>query len=290
MAELIQQILEPRQRDLGGFTVRRVLPSGERQMLGPFIFFDEMGPARFPAGQGVDVRPHPHIGLATVTWLFEGELLHRDSLGYVQAIRPGAVNWMTAGRGIVHSERTAPEVRRAPAGLHGIQSWIALPRAFEEAAPEFHHHTAASLPRLEAEGISIQLIAGSLFGITSPVRIHSPMGYAEARMAAGSRLVLDAAFAERALYPVSGELQVGDTRLGPGQFAVLLPGQAVEISAPVASRLMIVCGEPVDGPRHLWWNFVSSSEARLEQAKADWREGRFAAVPGETEVIPLPER
>lgn len=290
MTKLIQQILEPRQRDLGGFTVRRVLPAGECPTLGPFVFFDEMGPTTFAAGQGVDVRPHPHIGLATVTWLFEGELLHRDSLGCVQGIQPGAVNWMTAGRGIVHSERTPPAVREAPARLHGIQSWVALPRDSEECPPEFHHYPAESLPRRRADGVDIRLIAGSLFGMTAPVRICSPMGYADLSLSPGNRLTLDADYPERALYPVSGELQVGDTRLLPGQFAVLVAGAAVEIAARAATRVMLVSGEPVDGARHLWWNFVSSSEERIAEARAAWREHRFPPVPGESEFIPLPER
>jgi len=259
-------------------------------MVGPFIFLDEMGPARFEPGNGIDVRPHPHIGLATVTYLFEGELLHRDSLGAVQRITPGAVNWMTAGRGIVHSERTADEVRRGASVLHGMQSWIALPRAAEDAEPEFHHHPAASLPEIEAPGAHMRLIAGTAFAKHSPVRVFSDMFYLDIRLEAGAAVPLPETHEERALYPVSGDLTIDGAPLKPGQLAVLEPGSMPEILAASPARLMMLGGAPMDGPRHIWWNFVASSEERIEQAKRDWVEGRFARVPGETVWIPLPDQ
>jgi redox-sensitive bicupin YhaK (pirin superfamily) len=286
----IEHLIEPRSRDLGGFSVRRILPAAMRRMVGPFIFLDEMGPARFEAGEGIDVRPHPHIGLATVTYLFEGEILHRDSLGVTQRITPGAVNWMTAGRGIVHSERTAPDIRPAPSVLHGMQSWVALPRAAEDTAPEFHHHPADSLPEIEKPGARMRLIAGSAFGKVSPVRTYSQIFYLEVRLEAGASLPLPDDHEERALYPVSGDLTIGGDIMRPGQLAVLTPGTTPDIRADSAARLMALGGAPMDGPRHIWWNFVASSEDRIEKAKTDWAEQRFPPVPGETERIPLPDR
>lgn len=285
----IESIIKPQERDLGGFSVRRVLPAGPRKMVGPFIFFDALGPATFAPGTGVDVRPHPHIGLATVTWLFEGELLHRDNLGFTQLIRPGEVNWMTAGRGIAHSERTPPENRVRPSRLHGIQSWVALPKHAEETAPEFHHHGAGELPALNAEGVHLRVIAGTLLGMTSPVRTFSPMGYGALELATGARCVLPPEHAERAVYVVDGDLAFDGEALPAGNLATLLPGRPVELRASSATRCMVLGGEPADGPRHIWWNFVSSSAERLERARQDWKLGRFAAVPGETEFIPLPE-
>jgi hypothetical protein len=258
-------------------------------MVGPFIFFDALGPATFAPGTGVDVRPHPHIGLATVTWLFEGELLHRDNLGFTQLIRPGEVNWMTAGSGIAHSERTPPESRRRPFRLHGIQSWVALPKLAEETAPEFHHYGAKELPALNAEGVNLRVIAGSLLGLTSPVRTFSSMGYGVLELTTGARCVLPPEHEERAVYLVDGDLTIDGEALPAGALATLQPGRQVELKASSATRCMVLGGEPADGPRHIWWNFVSSSPERLERAKQDWKLGRFATVPGETDLIPLPE-
>ncbi|MEO7386318.1 MAG: pirin family protein [Gammaproteobacteria bacterium] len=285
----IDTLIRPRERDLGGFAVHRVLPAGPGQMVGPFIFFDAMGPTTFTPGAGVDVRPHPHIGLATVTWLFEGELLHRDSLGFTQLIRPGEVNWMTAGRGIAHSERTPLENRRRPSRLHGIQSWVALPKQAEETAPEFHHYDAGQLPELNRGGARLRLIAGSLAGLTSPVRTFSAMGYGVLELDAGASFALPAEHEERAVYLVDGELAVDGEPIPAGACATLLPGRSLELRAATPVRCMVLGGESADAPRHIWWNFVSSSEARIERARQDWRLGRFTPVPGESESIPLPE-
>jgi redox-sensitive bicupin YhaK (pirin superfamily) len=286
----VDHVLRAKPRDIGGFAVRRVLPAWPTQMVGPFIFFDHMGPAALPPGEGLDVRPHPHIGLATVTYLFEGEILHRDSVGSVQPIRPGDVNWMTAGRGIVHSERTPRPLRDAGARLHGIQTWVALPRAHEETAPAFAHHAAATLPVVERPGARVRVIAGTALGVRSPVEVFTPTLYAAAALAPGARLALPPEHEERAVYLVDGAATVAGTALEPGAMALLAAGAAVEIRADASSTVMLVGGAKMDGARFIWWNFVSSSRARIERAKADWREARFAAVPGETERIPLPER
>ena len=285
----IDTLIRPRERDLGGFTVRRILPAAPRMMVGPFIFLDEMGPATFPPGAGVDVRPHPHIGLATVTWLFEGELMHRDSLGFAQLIRPGEVNWMTAGSGIAHSERTPPETRERPARLHGMQSWVALPKEAEEIAPSFHHYAASEIPIRDVDGVRLQVIAGTLLGLSSPVRTFSAMGYGVLELAAGARCVLPAEHEERAVHVVDGEVIVDGEVVPAGTCATLLPGPSVELRTVGPCRCMVLSGEPADGPRHIWWNFVSSSEARIEKARQDWKLGRFAAVPGDPEFIPLPD-
>lgn len=289
MAQPVNLVIEPRSRDLGGFEVRRILPYAKRRRVGPFVFYDHLGPAVFTAGKGIDVRPHPHIGLATVTYLFEGELMHRDSLGVAQQIRPGDVNWMTAGRGIVHSERSSPEARARDLTLHAIQSWVALPQAEEETEPSFHHHPVDTLPALEINGVALRLIAGSAYGETSPVRTFSPMFYLAAEMPAGSALTLPSDYEERAVHVAEGAVSIGEDSLGLGRMAVFDAGAEVILQASEASRVMLLGGAPMDGPRHIWWNFVSSSQDRIEQAKADWKEGRFAAVPGETEFIPLPE-
>jgi redox-sensitive bicupin YhaK (pirin superfamily) len=283
----VETVIEPRARDLGGFEVRRVLPSASRRMVGPFIFFDEMGPAAFAPGTAMDVRPHPHIGLATLTWLFDGEILHRDSLGCVQPIRPGAVNWMTAGRGIVHSERTPPELRDSGFALHGIQSWIALPEADAETDPAFDHHPAGSLPVIERPDARLTLIAGDAFGQQSPVATFSSMFYLHAEADAGARIDLPEEYEERAVYVVTGDVDVDGSAYGPHRMLVFAAGARPVIRARSRACLMLLGGAPV-GPRHIWWNFVSGSRARIEQAKADWREGRCAAVPGETDFIPLP--
>jgi redox-sensitive bicupin YhaK (pirin superfamily) len=285
----IDALIRPRHRDLGGFSVHRVLPADSTPMVGPFIFYDAMGPATFAPGAGVDVRPHPHIGLATVTWLFEGELLHQDSLGFAQVIRPGEVNWMTAGRGIVHSERTPLETRDRPSRLHGIQTWLALPKQAEETAPEFHHHAADSLPTIDADDVSVRVIAGSLLGLTSPVRTYSAVGYGAVELRAGAVLVLPPEHEERAVHLVDGALKVDGESVPEGTMATLRPGRSVELRAVSPVRCMVLGGEPADGPRQIWWNFVSSSAERIERAKQDWKQGRFAAVPGDREFIPLPE-
>lgn len=287
----IETVIVPRARDLGGFEVRRALPSRTRQMVGPFIFFDQMGPAEFTTGQGIDVRPHPHINLATVTYLFEGEIVHRDSLGTLQPIRPGAVNWMTAGRGIVHSERTSPELRARGSRLFGIQTWVALPAAHEETEPAFTHYGAAALPALEADGKRVRLIVGRAWGLESPVKTLSEMIYADVALDPGAALPVDAVVEERAVYVVSGALNIADDRYSSGQLLVLRSGEAVTIrnAEPEPTRLVVFGGETMDGPRHIWWNFVSSRPERIEEAKADWQAGRFATVPGDDkEFIPLP--
>jgi redox-sensitive bicupin YhaK (pirin superfamily) len=285
----IAHTLKPHTKDLGGFTVRRVLPGHPVRMVGPFVFFDHMGPAQFAPGHGVDVRPHPHIGLATVTYLFAGGITHRDSLGYVQKILPGDVNWMVAGRGIVHSERSDPADRAGGHPLHGIQTWLALPKAHEHAAPAFTHHPAATLPVIAMPGVDMRLIAGRAFGETAPAQTFSDMFYLAVDMAAGSAFTLPPEHVERAVYLVEGDASVGGTRLEPQHMAVLEAGSAVEIAASVSSRIMLCGGEPMDGERHMFWNFVASDRAMIEAAKARWKSGGFDPVPGETEFIPLPE-
>ncbi len=282
-------VLEGRPRDLGALKVARVLPSVARRMVGPFIFFDHMGPAELTAGQGLDVRPHPHIGLATVTYLFEGEIIHRDSLGSHQAIRPGDVNWMSAGRGIVHSERTDAQLRRSASRLNGLQLWVALPTAHEERAPEFHHHPSATLPVLERDGARVRVLAGELFGQRSPVAILSPLFYADVALQPGAEVIVPAHCSERAAYVIDGQIECAGARTGAGHMLVFTPGAPLTLRSSAAARIALIGGEPV-GPRYIDWNFVSSSPARIEQAKEDWRAGRFPTVPGdETEFIPLPE-
>jgi redox-sensitive bicupin YhaK (pirin superfamily) len=284
-------LIEPRLHDLGdGFTVRRLLPFRLCRHVGPFVFFDHIGPADLAPGRGLDVRPHPHIGLATVTYLYEGALTHRDSLGSEQVIRPGDVNWMTAGRGIVHSERTPQAERARGHRMHGIQTWVALPQAHEEAEPEFLHYAAATLPEDERGGVRLRVVAGQAFGLQSPVRVYAPTLYVDARFAAGSSLVLPPEHAERGVHAVEGEVRVGGLAVPAGQMLVLPPGGDVEIAAEGAARALLFGGAPLDGERFLWWNFVASSRERIERAKADWLAQRFGHVPGETEFIPLPER
>jgi redox-sensitive bicupin YhaK (pirin superfamily) len=288
-ASPIETVILPRTRDLGdGFTVRRALPSMRRRMVGPFIFFDQMGPALFRAGEGLDVRPHPHIGLATVTYLFEGEILHRDSLGTVQPIQAGAVNWMTAGRGIAHSERTPNHVRASGGKLFGIQIWVALPKRDEEMEPSFAHTPADALPVLEDRGLRLRLIAGALFGKRSPVQTRSELFYADATLAPGARLEVPGEHEERAVFVAEGEIDAGGERFTAGQLVLLKPQHAVAVEARGTARILLLGGATMDGPRHIWWNLVSSSREQIEQAKADWAAGRFPKVPGETEFIPLP--
>jgi redox-sensitive bicupin YhaK (pirin superfamily) len=291
----LETVVIPRTTDLGdGFSVRRALPSAQRRMVGPFVFLDQMGPAQLAPGNGLDVRPHPHIGLATVTYLFAGEIVHRDSLGSVQPIRPGELNWMTAGRGIVHSERTPPELRPGGSRVWGLQAWVGLPRAHEEAAPAFAHHGAGELPVLEERGVEARVIAGSLEGKRSPAVLHSDLFYADVVLQPGARFRVPHEPVERAAYVVAGRVAAGPGAAAPvfdaEQLLVFATGAEIVLEAvDGAARVMLLGGEPMDGPRFLWWNFVSSSRERIEQAGADWRAGRFAAVPGETEFIPLPE-
>ncbi len=287
--EAIAQVIVPRTSDLGSFLVRRALPSSRRRMVGPFIFLDEMGPVEFRSGQGLDVRPHPHIGLATVTYLFTGEILHRDSLGSVAAIRPGEVNWMTAGRGIAHSERTAPERRRAGEPLHGLQCWVAMPAALEESAPAFVHHDAAELPVEAGEGKTVRVIAGSLYGKTSPLATLTHTIFADVTLDAGASLPLDAEAEECAIYVVSGEIDIQGDRFAAGRLLVFRPSDRITVTAVLPARLAILGGAASDGPRYIWWNFVSSRKDRIEAAKADWKSGRFDPVPGDAEFTPLPE-
>jgi len=285
----IETIIEARARDLGGFSVGRVLPSARRRLVGPFIFFDHMGPAAFGPGQGIDVRPHPHINLATVTYLFEGEILHRDSLGSLQAIRPGAINWMTAGRGIVHSERTGPEPRKIGSRLHGLQLWVALPTAHEETEPAFRHYPSATLPDFERGGARVRVLAGKAYGMASPVQTLSPLFYAESMIPAGGELALPDEHRERAAYIVEGVVRCGDERIESSRMIVFAPGPIPPLRAESGARVVLIGGAPLEGERHIWWNFVSSSRDRIERAKRDWKAGRFPPVPGETEFIPLPD-
>jgi redox-sensitive bicupin YhaK (pirin superfamily) len=282
------QVIGSRQRDLGGFVVRRVLPAGARQMVGPFIFFDHMGPTQFAPGYGIDVRPHPHIALATVTYLFSGSLQHRDSLGTVQEIRPGDVNWMSAGRGIAHSERT-PQAARASGGhVHGIQSWVALPDGHEDGEPTFAHYSASTLPTRVEDGVDVSVIAGEAFGLRSPVATLWPTLYVHAQVADGATLEVPSDHGERAVYVVQGELAVGEIPVTEGQLAVLEPGMNVTLRALRPARAMLLGGEHFPTPRFIWWNFVASSQERIERAKERWERQEFPAVPGETEHIPLP--
>jgi len=283
----VELLIESRSRDLGGFSVRRVLPASDRQTVGPFIFFDEMGPAQFEPGNGINVRPHPHIGLATVTYLFDGQILHRDSLGCVQAIEPGAVNLMTAGRGIVHSERTSPERQRDGQRLHGVQTWMALPDDQQEIDPAFVHHPAADLPVIETAGVRSTVIIGSFGGRQSPVTLPMATLYLAVELDAQARFDLPGQVEERALYLLDGRVRVDDQTLAPGTMAVLSPA-AARVTADVPSRVMLL-GGAATGPRTVWWNFVHADPERIERAREDWRLGRFAPVPGDDEFIPLPE-
>ncbi|HSG87688.1 MAG TPA: pirin family protein [Pseudomonadales bacterium] len=283
----IEVLIASRSHDPGGFAVRRVLPAAARSQVGPFVFFDEIGPAVFAPGEGIEVRPHPHIGLATITYLFEGEILHRDSLGITQAIQPGAVNLMTAGRGIVHSERTDPERTRSGQRLHGIQTWLALPEDLQETEPAFVHHPAASMARFDEDGVRGTVVVGSAFGKESPVRTASPALYLDLQLEADARLGLPKA-TERALYVVSGQVRMGGCVLEPGTMAVLRPDRMPLLRALQTSRVLLLGGDPV-GPRTLWWNFVSSDPDRIARARADWDGGRFAAIDDDPQRIPLPE-
>jgi len=288
--DALELVVVPRVRDLGdGFEVRRALPSERRQIIGPFIFFDQMGPAQFLAGKGLDVRPHPHIGLATVTYLFDGQVMHRDSEGNTREITPGAMNLMTAGRGIAHSERTPSHARHGGDKLSGIQSWIALPQAYEETDPSFQHFEAVDLPVVEAPGVWARVIAGSVFGQTSPVGMSSDWFYAEVMLEPGTSAPLDPHYEERAIYIVQGAIEIAGDSFEAPRLLVFRPGDRITVRANSRARLMFLGGSALEGPRYIWWNFVSSRRERIEQAKEDWKSGRFAPVPTETEFIPLPQ-
>lgn len=284
------QFFTPRMHDLGGFTVGRVLPNAKCRSVGPFVFFDHIGPAVLGGEQPIAVRPHPHIGLATVTYLWEGSMMHRDSLGSVQEIQPGDVNWMTAGSGIVHSERTPERLRGTDHPFHGLQTWVALPLAHEDMEPSFAHHPKATLPILANAGAELTVVAGHGFGLRSPVQVMSETLYVSIDLAAGATLRIPAEHAERALYPVSGQLQLDGESMPLNTLALLDAGSEPVLRATSQARVMLLGGAPLDGPRFVWWNFVASTRERIEQAKSDWGAGRFAAVPGETEFIPLPDQ
>lgn len=288
--DALELVIVPRVRDLGGFEVRRALPHGKRQMVGPFIFFDQMGPVQFVAGQGIDVRPHPHIGLATVTYLFDGRVMHRDSEGNALEILPGAMNLMTAGRGIAHSERTPEQARGQGGPMYGIQSWIALPREHEETDPSFQHFAADVLPVVADRGMRARVIAGSAFGKASPVGRLADWFYAEVLLEEGASAPLDADHEERAIYVVSGEVEIAGDRFEGPRLLIFRPGDRITVRATKAARMMFLGGAALEGPRYIWWNFVSSRKERIEDAKEDWKTGRFKQVPGETEFIPLPEK
>jgi len=282
------QLIEPLAKDLGGFFVRRSLPYPDRQMVGPFIFFDHFGPSVLPTNKGIDVRPHPHINLATLTYLFDGAIMHRDSLSTVQEIQSGAVNWMTAGKGIVHSERSPDSDRYNEATIHGIQTWIALPIEHEETEPWFTHYPAQTLPTWEENGVTIKLIAGEAYGYTSPVKVFSPILYLDGVLSVNAHFTIPAIYSETAVYSVTEGLSINDEPLEAHHLAIVQPGHEIKVSAAAAARCIVIGGEPL-GTRYKWWNFVSSRRERIEQAKADWRDGRFPNVPDETELAPLPE-
>ena len=287
---VIAEILDGDAKDLGEFTVRRTLPHPSRQRVGPFIFWDHMGPAEFPPGAGVSVRPHPHIGLATITYLFAGVIMHRDSLGYVQPIKRGEVNWMTAGRGIVHSERSPEELVESGSSLHGIQAWVALPTELEETEPRFEHYTADQIPVVEFEGARVTLIAGEAWRESSPVKTSSPTLYLDVDLDAGGSLTTPEGVDEVAVYPVDQDISVDGAKVAAGRMAVLAPGAAARMEAAAPAKVMVLGGATLPGERIIWWNFVNSSRERLNQAKKDWREDRFEPVPGDPEFIPLPEK
>lgn len=295
--DAIETVIVPRARDLGGFEVRRALPSAQRQMVGPFIFFDQMGPAEFLTGQGIDVRPHPHIGLATVTYLYKGRIHHRDSLGTDCWIAPGDVNLMSAGIGITHSERQDETLRQGPHGLFGLQTWLALPKDREDDPAGFLHTEAAALPMLEGEGKSVRLILGTAWGETSPVATASETLYADVTLAPGAALPLPDNHEDRGIYVLNGEVTVGGQTFEPGRMLVFRPGDRLGVKAGASgARVMLLGGATMDGPRHIWWNFVASSKERIEAAKeawraGDWMHGRFSLPPGDTaEFIPAPDR
>jgi redox-sensitive bicupin YhaK (pirin superfamily) len=287
--DAVSAVLPARARDVDGFSVGRVLPAVERRAVGPFVFFDHMGPASVPSGRGVDVRPHPHIGLATVTALFAGEIVHRDSLGNTQVIRPGEVNWMIAGRGIVHSERTSAERRATGQAMHGLQLWVALPDEHEEDEPEFTHHGASELPVVEGRGFRARVLAGAAYGETSPVAIRSPMFYVQAEIEKDAAMSVPSGYRERAVYLATGRLDIAGQAIEARHMVLFREDVACDVRASENAQLVLLGGEPV-GPRHVWWNLVSSRASRIAEAAALWRDHRFPLVPGdESERIPLPE-
>lgn len=283
----IELVIEPHTKDLGEFTVGRLLPNAQRQRIGPFIFFDHMGPARFPPGKGVHVRSHPHIGLATITYLFVGEILHRDNLGYVQPIRPGEVNWMTAGRGIVHSEKVTDEILASGQELHGLQTWVALPLEKELVEPRFEHYDAAAIPAVQRDGVEARVVIGSAWGQSSPVRTESETLYVELQLQPGASINLPAA-EELGVFVVGGDIRIDGESITAGSLAALHRNSSATIASDSGGHAMICGGDALAGERIVWWNFVNSSRERIEQAKRDWRDGRFARVPGEQDFIPLP--
>lgn len=289
MSDAIEMIIDPRPTDLGDFEVRRVLPYRNKRTVGPFIFFDHMGPAHFPPGKGIAVRPHPHIGLATVTYLFEGEILHRDSLGVVQPIKPGAVNWMTAGKGIVHSERSSEESLASDETVHGIQAWVALPKEHEQTDPAFKHYPSDQLPEFEQDGVHMKLIAGNAFGRDAGVDVLWPTVYLDIQANTDAVIPIPDDHEERAIYVVKGGITIDGTEVPETQMAVLTPGSMPNVKATSETRVMLCGGKPIDGKRTVWWNLVASNKELLEQAKADWKAGHFPKVPGDDEFIPLPE-
>ncbi|WEY38170.1 pirin family protein [Paraburkholderia sp. SUR17] len=290
MSPAIKAVLKPHERDIGNLMVRRVLPALAARLVGPFIFFDHMGPATLAPGSGIDVRPHPHIGLATVTYLFDGAIMHRDSLGSAQKIVPGDVNWMTAGRGIVHSERTPEEDRARGMTVHGIQTWVALPVEDEDIEPSFAHHPGATLPQLERNGVTLRVIAGTAFGQTSPVETFSGTLYVAAHFAPGAAFALEPEHEERGVYLVEGDLAIDGTPLDPYRMAVLVPGETVTLASTRGATVMLLGGEKLAGERFIEWNFVSSSREKIEHAKTAWMNQQMGQVPGETDWIPLPQK
>ena len=288
--DAIELMVIPNAKDIGGFEVRRALPTARRRLVGPFIFFDRMGPAILRAGQGMDVRPHPHIGLATVTYLFDGKIRHRDSLGTEMVIEPGDINLMTAGRGIVHSERTPEELRGAPMAMSGLQTWIALPESHEERAPAFENTPRDRMPVFDAQGVSGRVVLGSFQGMRSPVVTASETLYADIRVAPGASVQIPADAEERAIYVLDGDVTISGDKFPPDRLLVFRPGDEIVVSSEHGAHFMLFGGASLGSPRHIWWNFVSSSKERIEQAKQEWKTGRFDIVPGdEEEFIPLPE-
>lgn len=290
--DAIEHLIIPSSRDIGGFSVKRALPTARRRMVGPFIFFDRMGPAILRGGEAMDVRPHPHIGLSTVTYLFDGAIRHRDSLGTEMVIRPGDVNLMTAGRGIVHSERSPEEMRGGEMPMSGLQTWLALPDHLEEIDPAFSHTATTQLPEINDAGIRARVVMGGFGGLISPVPQHTGTLYVDLALSPSASAPFDAEWEERALYLLEGEIEIAGDRFGPDQLMVFRPGDAITMTAgPAGARMMLFGGDSIPTKRHIWWNFVSSSKERIEQAKAEWRSGRFDIVPGDAEeFIPLPDR
>lgn len=286
----VEQVIVPRLRDIGDFSVMRVLPSAQRRMVGPFVFLDQFGPVTLAAGKGMDVRPHPHIGLATVTYLLKGAIVHRDSLGYEQTILPGDVNWMTAGRGIVHSERSDADLRKRPQDLYGLQSWVALPVADEETDPAFIHYDSSTLPEGEETGQHLKVLAGSIAGLHAPVKTHSELFYGDVTLAAGRRFRLDAGYEERAAYLIEGMVEIDGQVYEPGRLLAFGGRAEIVLTARTPARFVVLGGATMDGPRHIYWNFVSSRPERIEQAKAYWQRDQFGVrISGESEFIPLPD-